>query len=321
MKTKQSIPSLTKADGSRAITPKDKADTLNNFFTSVSTIEDLNNIPSSTTSLVEEALSNIQITYETVLMQLKVLNPNKSPGHDKWHPYFLSELADIICVPLSILFNKSLKEGAHKSWMKAVITAIYKKELKSLPENYRPISITSVISKIMESIVRDAIVAHLMKHKLLTDDQHRFVPGKNCMTQLLLCMEDWTNLIERGETFDIQTLLKRLTQLHMNLERVGSFLCGRTQCACVEGVRSKWKKVISGIPQGSVISPILFIIFINDMSEEVKHSICKLFADDCKLYYRLNPACENKLQIDLTNLDFFYYAFLSRDDDNPRRDN
>ena len=57
-------------------------------------------------------------------MKLKVLNPNKSPGHDKWHPYFLSELTDIICVPLSILFNKSLKEGEHKSWTKAVITAI-----------------------------------------------------------------------------------------------------------------------------------------------------------------------------------------------------
>ena len=61
---------------------------------------------------------------------------------------------------------------------------------------------------------------------------------------------------------------------------------------------SKWKKMISGIPQGSVIGPILFIIFINDMWEL---SICKLFADDCKLYYRLNPVCENKLQIDLTN--------------------
>ena len=69
-------------------------------------------------------------------MKLKTLNPNKSPGHDKWHPYFLSELADIICVPLSILFDKSLKEGAHKSWMKAVVTAIYKKDFRSLPENY-----------------------------------------------------------------------------------------------------------------------------------------------------------------------------------------
>ena len=172
----------------------------------------------------------------------------------------------------------------------------------------------------MESIVRDAMVAHLMKHKLLTEDQHGFVSGRNCMTQLLLCMEDWTSLVERGETFDViyTDFAKAFDwvaheRLRLKLERVGIkgdllkwiryFLCGRTQYVCVEGVRSKWEKVISGIPQGSVIGPKHFIIFFNDMSEEVKHSICKLFADDCKLYYRLNPACENKLQIDLSNLE------------------
>ena len=146
---------------------------------------------------------------------------------------------------------------------------------------------------------------------MLTDDQYGFVP------RLLVCVEDWASLIERGETFDViyTDFAKAFAheRLLLKLERVGikgdllkwirSFLCGRTQCVSVEGVRSNWKKVISGIPQGSVIGPILFIIFINDMSEKVKHSICKLFADDCKLYYRLNSACENKLQIDLTNLE------------------
>ena len=127
--------------------------------------------------------------------------------------------------------------------MKAVITAIYK-ELRSLPENYRPISITSVISKIMESIVRDAIVAHLMKYKLLTDNQHWFVLRRNCTTQLLLCMEDWTSLIERGETFDViyTDFAKAFDsvaheRLLLKLERIG-----RTQCVCVEGGSSKWKK-------------------------------------------------------------------------------
>ena len=116
LKTKQSIPSLTKPDGSRAITPKDEADTLNNFFTSVFMIKDLNNIPSSTTSLVEEASLNIQI-HKTVMMKLKVLNPNKSPGHDKWHLYFLSELADIICVPYQYyLINPWRKEHMKVGW-------------------------------------------------------------------------------------------------------------------------------------------------------------------------------------------------------------
>ena len=104
--------------------------------------------------------------------------------------FFLKEIADCICIPLSILVNKSLKEGAHKSWTKAIITAIYKKGLKSDTGNYRPICITSVVSKVTESVIRDGIVAHFMKHEVLSNDQHEFLPVRNCITQLLICMED-----------------------------------------------------------------------------------------------------------------------------------
>ena len=96
-------------------------------------------------------------------------------------------------------FAKSLKEGAHGNWRKAIITAIHKKGMKCLPENYRPISITSVHG----IIFRDAIMDHLIKHKLLADDQHGFVPGRNCITQLLLCLEEWTKLVEEGEAFGV----------------------------------------------------------------------------------------------------------------------
>ena len=119
------------------------------------------NIPEAPSYNVGELLTTINITPEMVLGKLKGLNPNKTPGHDQWHPYFLREIAEDICLPLSILLNKSLKEVAHTSWLKAVITAIYKKGMKSDPGNYRPVSMTSVISKIMESIIRDAIVEHL----------------------------------------------------------------------------------------------------------------------------------------------------------------
>ena len=185
LKTKQRIPTLTKADGSKATSSIEKSNTLNDYFTSVFTIEDLQNIPTLSIYHIEENLPSIEISPDLVRNKLKALNPNKSPGHDNWHPYFLRELANEICVPLSILFKKSLKEGAHESWRKAIITTIYKKGLRSDPGNYRPISITSVISKMMESIVRDAIVTHMMKHELFTDDQHGFVPGRDCITQLL----------------------------------------------------------------------------------------------------------------------------------------
>ena len=144
LKTKPQIPALSKPDGSKASTPKDKAETLNAYFSSVFTVEDIQNIPETTSCVVEEVLQTIEITPTVVRKKLHDLNLNKSPRHDKWHPYFLKELADCICIPLSILYNKSLKEGAHKSWTKAIITAIYKKGLKSETGNYRPISITSV---------------------------------------------------------------------------------------------------------------------------------------------------------------------------------
>ena len=314
------IPTLMKTDGSKASTPTQKAEVLIDYFSSVFTREDIINIPSMQTSPVEELLSTIVITPDIVKKKLENLNSNKSPGHDAWHPHFLKNLSDSISEPLSMLFNKSLKEGAHSSWTKAIITAIFKKGLKSDRGNYRPISLTSVISKVMESIVKDAIIAHLMKHGILSDEQHGFVPGRDCITQLLICMEDWTNMAEQGKSFDIiytdfskafdsvahERLLLKLEHLGITgdlLKWIRTFLTRRTQCVRVDGVESYWRNVLSGIPQGSVLGPLLFVIFINDMPDEVKLNICKLFADDCKLY---GPVCENdgnKLQTDLRKLE------------------
>ena len=162
IKHKQSIPTLEKPDGSKAITPKEKANSLNQFFCSVFTRERSNDIPELSEDFPGDILATTNITPEIVWKKLVNLDPNKSPGPDKWHPHFLRELANVICIPLSILFNKSLTEGARDTWLKATISAIYKKGQKSILGNYRPASLTSVISKIMESIIRDAIVSHMV---------------------------------------------------------------------------------------------------------------------------------------------------------------
>ena len=255
-----------------------------------------------------------------VRKKLTKLNQSKSPGHDNWHPSFLRELANTLSVPLSILFNKSQNEVAHKSWHKAVITGTYKNEQRIQRGNYRPVSLTSVISKIMESSIRVEIIEHMVKHKLLSDVQHGFVPGRDDMTQLLLCLDEWTGMMEIVATVDViytdfakafdsvahERLLKKINSIGIEsdlLKWTMSFLYGRTKCVNVEGTTSKWKEVLSGIPQGSVLGPILFVVFINDMPEEVKYSTSKLFADDCKLYVIVNSTDQNKLQQDLINLE------------------
>ena len=136
LKSTQTIPSLTKPDGSKVFTSKEKALVLSDYFSSVFTRENLKYIPEISNCGVNKELSSIDITPEIVRVKLGNLNPNKSPGYDLWYPYFLNELAGVIYKPLSILFKMSLTEGAHSSWIKASITAVYKKGLKSEPGNY-----------------------------------------------------------------------------------------------------------------------------------------------------------------------------------------
>ena len=121
------------------------------------------------------------------------------------------------------------------------------------------------------------------------------------MTQLSECIEDWTRGLENSHAFDViytdfskafdsvphERLFLKLGAMGIRgdiLSWIKSFLRGRTQCLNVDGRKSTWRDVLPGIPQGSVIRPILFVIFINEMPSEVKHNFCKLFADDCKLF-------------------------------------
>ena len=149
-------------------------------------------------------LTSIVITREIVLEKLNSLNPGKSTGLDGWYPYILRSLADNLCDPLLILFTKSLKEGIVPSeWLDACLTATHKKGLKTSIENYRPVGITSVICKMMESIIRDTLVSHMLNANLFADEQHGFVPNRDCVTNLLLALEDWAEALEFGYDIDV----------------------------------------------------------------------------------------------------------------------
>ena len=272
LKTKSRIPTLTKSDGTKALSSQEKAEALNDFFGSVYQEESDTDVPPVTKNYSNEPLSTIQITDEMVINKLKSLDPGKSTGPDGWHPYLLQSLADSLCTPLRILFNKSLCEGIVPSqWLEAYITAIFKKGQKSVISNYRPVSITTVICKIMESIIRDHIVSYMTTNKLFTDEQHGFVPKRDCMTNLLIAMEEWTAAIEIGNDIDViytdfakafdsvphKRLLIKLKSIGIEdkvLQWIKSFLNIRKHSVCVEGEFSDWVHVNSGIPQGSVLA-------------------------------------------------------------------
>ena len=161
---------LTLRDKTKASTNLQKAEALNDYFSSVFNTEDTNNIPYCEDEYTGKPLSTIVFTPEMMKMKLLGINGNKSPGPESIHPFMIKCLAEPLSKPFSILFNKCInKFTSPDQWLEAIITAIYKKEERNIPDNYRPISLTSVISKVFESIVRDAIVAHMSINNLFAE--------------------------------------------------------------------------------------------------------------------------------------------------------
>ena len=320
MKTTSKISDLDMGHGRMTSTNKEKADTLNSFFCSVFTRENYEDTPTLQSIYDDTPLDDITLTEEIIKNKLLKLNPNKSPGPDGWHPRVFKETAEALTPPLLILLRKSLDEGSlPDDWKKGNITAIYKKGSKANPGNYRPISLTSIICKLLEAIIRDAIVTHMSVNNLFCDQQHGFVPGRSCITQLLTTFEIWTQAVENGNQVDAiyldfqkafdsvphHRLIRKLAAYGVTgkiLRWIETFLTDRKQRVCVEGSLSNWEDVLSGIPQGSVLGPTLFVMFINDMPDAIT-SLSKMFADDAKVFRQIeNRADIATLKKDLDHL-------------------
>lgn len=302
-KTRDGISDLSDSCGEKVTTDHGKANLLNSYFSSVFTEEDLTQIPNCGVSVLESVLEDIEFNSEQVKEKLEGLNPNKSAGPDKFHPRVLKELAHELAEPLCLIFRKSFAEGKLPAdWKCAQVTPLFKKGDKSTPGNYRPVSLTSVVSKVLESLIRDKVMGHLVANNLVSDCQHGFVPGRACTTNLLACIDDWTAALDEGRDVDAIyldlakafdtvphiRLLKKLEALGVRgnvLAWIKDFLSDRKQSVCVNGVLSDWSAVKSGVPQGSVLGPTLFVAFINDLPEVVSDSSgCKMYADDTKVY-------------------------------------
>ena len=300
------------------------AEQLNQFFCSVFTEEECSNIPEAENLFTGDVpLETVEITEGKVKAKLEKIRPDSAPGPDKLWPRILVRLADVLASPLANVYTKSLGEGTvPPDWKLANVAPIFKKGSKGSAGNYRPVSLTCVLCKVMESILRDSLVLHLSQHSLIRSSQHGFMAKKSCLTNLLEFLEELSSLVDKGHAVDIvyldfskafdkvphQRLLLKCQGLGIRgnlLAWIADWLVDRKQRVVLNGQASEWGRVISGVPQGSVLGPTLFLIFINDIdvAVEITGAMLKKFADDTKCYMVVETEEDkNRFQAMLSNL-------------------
>ena len=266
-------------------------------------------------------MPEIHVSQSGIEKLLKGLNPHKAAGPDKFKPIVLQTLYKELAPILQLIYQRSLDSGKLPSiWKEANVSPIFKKGDKSDPANYRPISLTCVLCKVLEHVVASSISRHFTEQNILFDLQHGFREKRSCETQLIMLVDELAKnmqakkqtdliLLDFSKAFDKVAHEKLLLKLHFygirgnTLNWIKDFLDNRSQSVLLNGSNSDSIPVSSGVPQGSVLGPILFLAYINDLPDQVKSRV-RLFADDTAMYLALDkPGDSEILQKDLESLE------------------
>ena len=312
--SKNSIGPLEGEDGQLYDDPKIMANLLQKQYKSVfsnpETDTDLNNENHPEN---DSSLEDIEFTEEHIVKAINLIPNHSAGGPDKFPACIFKECKSEIAKPLYMIWRKSLDTGIipHK-YLQQCIIPIFKKDNKAKAENYRPVSLTSHIIKIFERVLRVNIIEYIESSNILSDEQYGFRQGRSCMSQLINHYENLITILEENtnadslyldmskafDKVDHSILLKKMKamgirgKLHKWLT---AFLKNREQYVLVDGHKSTVEKVLSGVPQGTVLGPLMFILYINDITKYIRNCYIKIFADDSKIVKAINSLEDREL--------------------------
>ena len=306
-KKKCSIGPLLNTDNSLTCDPKEMADILQQQYVSVFSTPDNPELDYTEPPLVTDTtFENFNFTQNDIEAAIDDISKFASGGDDDIPAFVLKECKTSVSYPIFLYWTESLKAGHISARYKSqLISPIHKKGSRGLAENYRPVSLTSHVIKIFERVFRKNLVSYLESNNLICDNQHGFRKGRSCLSQLLIHMDDILTSIQDGDSVDCiyldfskafdkvdhNKLLSKVRQLGIKgrvYDWIKAFLYNRHQEVVVSGVKSELMQVLSGVPQGSVLGPILFLIYVNDMHKCVSHSTLRSFADDTRLSAKIS---------------------------------
>jgi hypothetical protein len=295
---------------------KDKAEAFNDTYVKSSTLNDDDfEVPDVQMELDHEPIEHIRILEKDVDDIIKCLDVNKAYGPDNVSPKLLKEARPSIVKVLTRIFNKSLELAKFPLiWKRANVLPIYKKAETFFTINYRPVSLLSILAKVFEKIVFKYLYNYFRTHFLISVWQSGFLPGSSTITQLVELHDQFCKAMNSGKEIrvvflDISKAFDRVWHkgLLLKLRSCGitgrlldwlkDYLTDRQQRVIINGEHSEWGNINAGVPQGSVLGPLLFLIFINDITHVIEKCKIRLFADDTCLVIEIDDPTVQAIEL------------------------
>ena len=281
-----------------------KANIFNKFFADQCTpLENNSSLPVNQIFLTQSRLTSLDFNEDELIKIIRTLNINKAHGHDDISIRMIKICDKSLIKPLTLLFKTSIRSSHYPDiWKKSNIIPVHKKNDKRLVNNYRPISLLPVFGKIFEKIIFNKIYKFLLEEKLLNPNQSGFRPSDSCINQLIAITHEIFKAFDCNPPLEVRSVFLDISKafdkvwhegLIYKIKSMGvsgqllnlleNYLTNRHQRVLLNGQNSAWAPVLAGVPQGSILGPLLFLIYINDLPNGLKAN-AKLFADDTSLF-------------------------------------